>query len=133
MHMRDWLELELAEELRPAKAPDELWDRIQIAAAQPVEMPRRPSQSWTAWPVAALLTLAIGATMLWLVSGHSEARAAVLLPVPQQEVAMSCTDPVRVHYWTAPETVAAHLPASARPAPKSSHNEAGCGYCHTAL
>ena len=30
--MPDWLELELAEDLRPTAAPDELWERIRGAA-----------------------------------------------------------------------------------------------------
>jgi hypothetical protein len=79
--MPDWLELELAEELRPAPAPDELWERIRSAAAaepaaalRPVyrPAPRRSPASWTSWPIAAIVTLMIAAATLWLVAKGQE-------------------------------------------------------------
>jgi len=71
--MSDWLELELAEELRPVAAPDELWERVRHAAIAPsasavVVLPPSPSASWARLPVAAILTLAVAAATLWLVA-----------------------------------------------------------------
>jgi hypothetical protein len=78
--MPDWLELELAEELRPAPAPNELWDRISAAVAEPAAgrrpvycpAPRRPVASWASWPIAAIVTLMIAAATLWLVAKGQE-------------------------------------------------------------
>ena len=71
--MSDWLELELAEELRPVAAPDELWERVRHAAIAPsasavVVLPPSRSASWARLPVAAILTLAVAAATLWLVA-----------------------------------------------------------------
>jgi hypothetical protein len=83
--MPDWLELELAEELRPATAPEELWERISAAGAtegraiaargrRPRRALRRaaPHLPWASWPIAALVTLVIAAATFWLVAKGQE-------------------------------------------------------------
>ncbi len=77
--MADWLDLELAEELRPVAAPDELWERVRgsASAAEFVAGPRvlnfrpappRTSPARASWPIAAIVTLMIAAATLWLVA-----------------------------------------------------------------
>lgn len=125
--MSDWLELELAEELRPTAAPDELWERIRSSAgprdlaAAPRGVPslsgNRPagrrealrvasasSASWTPWPIAAIVTLMIAAASLWLVARGQE-------PLPNlQQLALQelrdpaplqlhSSDPARINDW----------------------------------
>jgi hypothetical protein len=68
--MSDWLELELAHRLGPVEAPESLWERVESARRarpeirRPVAVPR--VSLWTAWPVAAMATLALAAGALWL-------------------------------------------------------------------
>ena len=59
--MRDRLEIELAEHLRPVEAPDELWERIQGTAVAP-----RRQIRWMA--LAAAIGLMTMGT-LWLRAG----------------------------------------------------------------
>jgi hypothetical protein len=93
--MSDWLELELAEELHPTAAPDELWERLRCLAgtrdlavtargvpsgpgprpAHRREVPRvaAPSSArWTAWPIAAIVSMMIAAATLWLAAKGQE-------------------------------------------------------------
>ena len=64
--MSDWLDLELSHQLRPTEAPAELWNRIgqSLEARSPAHFsgPRRHL------PIAAILTLALGAGTLWLIA-----------------------------------------------------------------
>jgi len=57
--MADWLELELAHQLAPAKAPDELWERVQRGRLRQPE--RKP-----VWPIAAIVTMMIAAGAMWM-------------------------------------------------------------------
>src|SRR5690242_12318132 len=57
--MADWLELELAHQLAPAKAPDELWDRVRNGRLPQPE--RKP-----VWPIAAIVTVMIAAGAMWM-------------------------------------------------------------------
>jgi hypothetical protein len=69
--MPEWLELELAEVLKPVEAPTELrWRPLQIVP-RPA---RRP-----AWPVAAAVTVALAAGMLWV----AERRPPMPVAAPQ--------------------------------------------------
>jgi hypothetical protein len=135
--MPDWLELELAEELRPAAAPDELWERIRGAA--PVGQARPPanisqhrgaraalrpwSPSWASWPIAAIVTLMIAAATLWLVAKGQEP-ALDLQQLAIQELRdpapldLRCTDPTQINDWmrrqagvslSVPQHTGAHL------------------------
>jgi hypothetical protein len=69
--MPEWLDLELSETLRPTVAPRELWSRLEVTP-----MPKRQSpRVWTAWPVAAMVTIAIAAGTLWIGQGRHAAPA----------------------------------------------------------
>jgi hypothetical protein len=115
--MPDWLELELAEELRPTGAPDELWERISSAAGteefarasrspvpRPVHRREAPRASWASWPIAAIVTLMIAAATLWLVAKGQEpgldlrqlAIQELRNPVPLE---LRCTDPAQINSW----------------------------------
>jgi hypothetical protein len=52
--MSDWLDLQLAEELRPVKAPDDLWRRVQTGRRTPKRAVR-----WWAIRVPVLAALAL--------------------------------------------------------------------------
>ncbi len=60
--MPEWLELELAEALRPVAAPPEL--RFGGLEFQP----EHGRSIWSAWPIAALATLALAAGLLCIVA-----------------------------------------------------------------
>jgi len=60
--MSDWLRDELARHLGPVRAPETLWDRIQHTGPT-ASLPRSP---WTAWAIAATLTLATAIGTYWL-------------------------------------------------------------------
>src|ERR1700728_396826 len=60
--MSDWLDLELAHELRPVKAPEELWRRVQIGRPPRAAQNRsRPSRL----PVLVAIAVLIAAGALW--------------------------------------------------------------------
>jgi hypothetical protein len=65
--MSDWLELELAQELAPVEAPDELWDRVRGGRLAIVPKPRRSPVLWLA--AAAMLAATVGA--VWLFGGST--------------------------------------------------------------
>lgn len=117
--MPDWLELELAEELRPTAAPDELWERIRSAAGtgefaaaihgvpsgrSPRPVFRRARASWVSWPIAAIVTLMIAAATLWLVAKGQEpaldlqqlAIQELRNPVPLE---LRCSEAARINAW----------------------------------
>ena len=62
--MPEWLELELAHQMAPVEAPDELWERVR-PAARPEPVGRR---AWSAWPIAAIVMILIAAGTLLLVA-----------------------------------------------------------------
>jgi len=119
--MPDWLELELAEELRPTAAPDELWERIRSAAGtgefagaarggasgrgpRPVLQRETSRASWVSWPIAAIVTLMIAAATLWLVAKGQEP-ALDLRQLAIQELSnpvspeLRCSDPAKINDW----------------------------------
>jgi ferric-dicitrate binding protein FerR (iron transport regulator) len=61
--MADWLELELAHQLAPVEAPDELWGRVR-EARNPAPSPR-PRRSPALWLAAAAMVVAT-AGAIWL-------------------------------------------------------------------
>lgn len=70
--MSEWLELELAHELAPVEAPNDLWERVRTAArSQP---PAR--RTWLAWPVAAIVMILIAVGTLLLVARGEQRPAA---------------------------------------------------------
>ena len=102
--MPDWLELELAEALRPAPAPSDLWGRMvscgglatrpaseaRLLASVAADIPKGPKRTVSRssrpkagparalWPIAAILTLMIAAGTLWLVAKGEEPSPAPL-------------------------------------------------------
>jgi anti-sigma factor RsiW len=57
-----WLEMELARQLRPIEAPEALWDRIQ----EPRTRPR--ASSFRLWPIAAALLLVGSGVGAWRIN-----------------------------------------------------------------
>ncbi len=111
--MPDWLEIELAEALRPAEAPPELWDRVWAPRWQP-----RPGSSvWTVWPVAAAIALAVLAGAAWFASGKEVPADLRLLAVAQLRdttpLDFRSSDPAEVSRWLHRHTGAdVRLPAA---------------------
>src|SRR5579871_1808681 len=121
--MADWLELELAEELHPVAAPDELWERVRGAAGAAEfagalggrgrlhhrpEARRKPAAMapavWASWPIAAIVTLMIAAATLWLVAKGQEpgldlrqlAIQELRAPRPMD---LRSSDPAQINEW----------------------------------
>lgn len=68
--MSDWLELELAEHLAPAKAPDQLWERV---AGHSVGAERRHFRRLfppAAVPIAAVVTLVLAGALWFMARGQ---------------------------------------------------------------
>ena len=88
--MPDWLELELADQLAPVEAPDELWGRVRGSAhgaRGPATRPR-PSRSPALWLAAAAMLVAT-AGAIWLF-GASPAGAPSPNRVSAQASCYSC-------------------------------------------
>jgi hypothetical protein len=97
--MRDWLELELAERLAPAEAPDALWTAIDRSRNRP---PARAPRS--KWPVAAIVTILVAAGALWMAAkGQSSApnlrRLASLETPGAGPLDIHSSDPVALTAW----------------------------------
>ncbi|HEY2017412.1 MAG TPA: hypothetical protein VGH38_28095 [Bryobacteraceae bacterium] len=104
--MSEWLELELAEQLAPVAAPDDLWDRVEGAIGRPAavaasvairrELPR--------WPIAAIVTLMVAAATLWLAAKGQEP-APNLAQLAQEELLdrapldLRSSDPGEIGAW----------------------------------
>lgn len=90
--MPEWLELELAHRLAPAKAPDELWERVRHATHAP---PERRQRSLAFVPVAAMVMIlfALG-TLLMVAKGERPVPAprhlALEQPQHQQQPCSTC-------------------------------------------
>jgi hypothetical protein len=61
--MPEWMELELAEALRPVSAPPEMWARVQTAARPPRQ---RFYNALRYWPAAAMAAVLILAGTVWM-------------------------------------------------------------------
>lgn len=93
-----WLEMELARQLRPVAAPEALWDRIHE--------PRRPprASSFRMWPIAAALLLTASGVAAWRISltrnpvSAMEKLAERELSGPQQFDFYSA-DPLEIRTW----------------------------------
>ena len=107
--MSDWLELELARELRPVRAPEALWGRVQ----RPRATPKR--QGAMHRPVLAAAAIVLVAVALW------SSRPADLGSLAARELGGSAqlelrsTDPVEVGAWLRREAgLEVALPTSSR-------------------
>ena len=65
--MSDWLDLELSEQLAPAAAPDELWNRIHNART-----PVRRTGRVFSLPVAAAATLILAGALWFMARGQQQ-------------------------------------------------------------
>jgi len=122
--MADWLELELAEELHPVAAPDELWERVRGAASAAEfagaacgrgRLPHRPEARrkpaaamapavWASWPIAAIVTLMIAAATLWLVAKGQEPgldlrQLAIQELRAPRAMDLRSSDPAQINDW----------------------------------
>ena len=103
--MSDWLELELAHRLAPVAAPDVLWDRIENARNRPAAPARsfdRPRFALpSAWPVAALASLALIACALFLADTRTPALDLRQLAAghPAAPVDLHSADPSEIRTW----------------------------------
>jgi hypothetical protein len=111
--MSDWLDLQLAHELRPVPAPDELWGRVRAGQRRPVTR----SRWWTLrLPALASATLLIAAGLLW-----SAKRSAGLEQLAARELNRSAqlelrsSDPSEIGAWLRREAgVDVEIPVSTR-------------------
>jgi hypothetical protein len=117
----DWLDLELAEELRPIAAPDELWVRVRAGVLANTARNGRPhpaarrkgppvgSRSWASWPIAAIVTLMIAAATIWMVAKGQEPGLDLRLLAMQElrepmPLDLHSSDPARISDWLRRQT-----------------------------
>ncbi len=106
----DWVERELARQMKPVRAPDSLWGRIASAR-------RRPSGSrlaslqkgWMLWPAVALVLFLASGDLLWEIG---KARAS-MVPLTAQDLSaltdvsacdIRSTDPDVIARWVKANT-----------------------------
>jgi anti-sigma factor RsiW len=93
-----WLEMELARQLRPVAAPEGLWDRIH----EP-QTPRRAS-SFGLWPIAAALLLMGSGIVAWRISLARDPVSA-MQKLAQRELSgpqrydLYSEDPLEIRTW----------------------------------
>jgi anti-sigma factor RsiW len=92
-----WLEMELARQLRPIEAPEALWDRIH----DPRTPPR--ASSFRLWPVAALLLMTSG-VVAWRTSLARDPVSAMQKLAEQelsgpQQFDFDSADPLEIRTW----------------------------------
>jgi len=111
--MSDWLELQLAHELRPVEAPEGLWGRVQAGRRRPVTRNRW----WTArLPALASVALVITAGLLWSARPYTglEQLAARELSRPAR-LDLRSSDPLEIAAWLRREAgVDMEIPPSMR-------------------
>lgn len=79
--MSEWLRDELKRQLRPVRAPQGLWDRIQNGG----QAEDLPHSHWMGWAVAAAVTLATVVGTYWLPEPHLRANVVVLAASAQPD------------------------------------------------
>ena len=97
-----WLEMELARQLRPVEAPEELWDRIHAPRTRP------RAGSIPLWPIAAALLLTVSGVIAWRITlavgqvpdlpSTMEKLAVRQLSAPQPYDLYSA-DPLEIQAW----------------------------------
>ena len=99
-----WLEMELARQLRPVEAPEALWDRIQEPRTNRGAGPRPARSSFRLWPIAATVLLMSSGIAAWRMSlprdpgSAMEKLAERELSSPQQFDFYSA-DPREIRAW----------------------------------
>jgi len=116
--MRDLVEFELSDGLAPAKAPDELWDRVMYGKTAS-RTPRRP------WMMSAALT-AVTVMAFWFTLKH--AQAATFSCEPSPGVALTSANVSRGHGLR----MASMGGADVAQRGASTMMDEGCGSCHAA-
>ncbi|MBZ5577118.1 MAG: hypothetical protein LAP40_11215 [Acidobacteriia bacterium] len=134
--MSEWLERELSRHLASTRAPEGLWDRLQ----RPLE-PRRPAApAWVRWPIAALLTLAASAGMLWLAGKPQgpelypavpSVRASEPPALPAADWPLHCTLPARSSAFQLAAFPVRKPPGYVLAAVSPQPDTAGCHQCHS--
>jgi hypothetical protein len=84
--MSDWLELELAEQLAPVAAPDELRDRV---FARRDTAARRGTRGFSL-PVAAVVTLILAGALWFMARGQQPSTGIRQLPSMAHSECLAC-------------------------------------------
>jgi hypothetical protein len=123
--MREWLEAELARELRPAPVPSELWVRVCGADAGSHAAQARCGPAWALKPIAAIVMLLVAAATLWLANGAAPGAVST---------SASCTGTVEFRLASAEAALLAARPArsqSFRETQLDTHQmDSACRHCH---
>ncbi len=108
--MSDWLELELAERLAPVRAPEELWARVNRAAARPVSSPPRAGAwAWVAFAAIVAATVAV----TFSIPGPSLSQLAQAELDKSRPADFRSTDPHEIEGWLRTHAeVAVSIPAA---------------------
>jgi anti-sigma factor RsiW len=103
-----WLEMELARQLRPVEAPEALWDRIHEPGTRPLANrgagPRPAGSSFRFWPIAAALLLMGSGLVAWRISLPRDPGAA-MEKLAEQELSdpprydLYSSDPHEIRTW----------------------------------
>src|SRR5437867_9862458 len=106
LDMRDLLELELSDELAPAAAPNELWDRVGLIGADSQVCGRPPGPSarrtWVAAAALMLLTVVGG---FWFGLNHPALDFERLAAEQRQATLdLRSSDPREIAAWVRRET-----------------------------
>jgi hypothetical protein len=136
--MREWLEAELARELRPTPAPSELWMRVCGADAGSHAAQVRCGPGRALRPIAAIMMLLVAAATLWLAKGATPGRDAQRLANGAAPGAVStsasCTGTVAFRLASAEAALLAARPArsqSVRETQLDTHQmDSACRHCH---
>jgi len=122
--MHDLVEFELSDQLAPAKAPDELWDRVMYGKAGAPSMTRTSRRPWVFSGALTLVTV----MAFWFTLRH--AQAAAFSCEPSLAVALTSAKVVRGHElpMASVASVGVELPHRGGAATMD-----GCGHCHAAV
>jgi hypothetical protein len=118
--MRDLVEFELSDQLAPAKAPDELWDRVMYGSAGAPKNARPVRRPWVFSGALTLVTV----MAFWFTLRHAQAAAISCEPSPAVEL-------------TSAKVVRGHEVRMASLGMELPHRGGGammdgCGHCHAA-
>jgi hypothetical protein len=136
--MSKWLEDQLSRHLGPARAPEGLWERLQLAAQPPRPAAPVPLARWSA---AAVLILAAAAGSLWLPASSRDFTASRVAFVVRQAPATSsspsdwklrCSFPGNSVFQLAAYP-AFRIPPAPRSLPNWKPNSGDCRQCHASV
>lgn len=99
---KPWLEMELAQQLRPVGAPEELWDRINNPHRAPSRVPWHGALRVSAFAAAILV---VSAVMFWQTRNHLRDMAQItaqdlrVLADPSTGYTFRSEDPRQIRKW----------------------------------